>query len=136
MAIANEMVLNVAQESLWGFSDRWPFWRAWRQLVWVVCLLPVIFPMIPMTVSLFTVGQIARQQEFRNAFIYGLSIIAILFHCRGLAVAAIQGPESCELASDHNWAPNLFFSSGFSSSLPWLFKGSLRFRFFHLSNKV
>lgn len=70
-------------------------------------LTPCVFPMIPMTVSFFTGRAESRSGGIRNAFIYGLSIIAI-YTIAGTAVAAIQGPEFANWLATH-WLPNLFF---------------------------
>lgn len=70
-------------------------------------LTPCVFPMIPMTVSFFTGRAGSKATGIRNAFIYGLSIIAI-YTVAGTAVAAIQGPEFANWLATH-WVPNLFF---------------------------
>ncbi|EMS34703.1 Cytochrome c-type biogenesis protein DsbD, protein-disulfide reductase [Mariniradius saccharolyticus AK6] len=70
-------------------------------------LTPCVFPMIPMTVTFFTGRAKSRAVGIRNAFIYGLSIIAI-YTIAGTAVAAIQGPEFANWLSTH-WVPNVFF---------------------------
>lgn len=70
-------------------------------------LTPCVFPMIPMTVTFFTGRSKSRVIGIRNAFIYGLSIIAI-YTIAGTAVAAIQGPEFANWLSTH-WVPNVFF---------------------------
>jgi thiol:disulfide interchange protein DsbD len=70
-------------------------------------LTPCVFPMIPMTVTFFTGRAKSRAVGIRNAFIYGLSIIAI-YTIAGTAVAAIQGPEFANWLSTH-WIPNVFF---------------------------
>ncbi|WP_296702108.1 cytochrome c biogenesis protein CcdA [Algoriphagus sp.] len=70
-------------------------------------LTPCVFPMIPMTVTFFTGRSTARAVGIRQAFIYGLSIIAI-YTIAGTAVAAIQGPEFANWLATH-WLPNLFF---------------------------
>ncbi|MBN3581522.1 thioredoxin family protein [Algoriphagus aestuarii] len=70
-------------------------------------LTPCVFPMIPMTVTFFTGRNKSRATGIRQAFIYGLSIIAI-YTVAGTAVAAIQGPEFANWLATH-WLPNLFF---------------------------
>jgi len=88
-------------ESLWGFM-------VLAFLAGLAALLtPCVFPMIPMTVSFFTGRAKSRAQGIRQAFIYGISIIAI-YTIAGTAVAAIQGPEFANWLATH-WAPNLFF---------------------------
>jgi len=88
-------------ESLWGFM-------VLAFLAGLAALLtPCVFPMIPMTVSFFTGRAKSRAQGIRQAFVYGVSIIAI-YTIAGTAVAAIQGPEFANWLATH-WAPNLFF---------------------------
>nr|WP_245588148.1 cytochrome c biogenesis protein CcdA [Algoriphagus terrigena] len=88
-------------ESLWGFM-------VLAFLAGLAALLtPCVFPMIPMTVSFFTGRAKSRAQGIRQAFVYGISIIAI-YTIAGTAVAAIQGPEFANWLATH-WAPNLFF---------------------------
>ncbi|WP_394801471.1 protein-disulfide reductase DsbD family protein [Belliella filtrata] len=70
-------------------------------------LTPCVFPMIPMTVTFFTGRSKSRAAGIKNAFVYGLSIIAI-YTIAGTAVAAIQGPEFANWLSTH-WVPNIFF---------------------------
>ncbi len=88
-------------ESLWGFM-------VLAFLAGLAALLtPCVFPMIPMTVSFFTGRAKSRTQGIRQAFIYGISIIAI-YTVAGTAVAAIQGPEFANWLATH-WVPNVFF---------------------------
>lgn len=88
-------------ESLWGFIVL-AFLAGLAALV-----TPCVFPMIPMTVSFFTGRSKSRVQGIRQAFIYGISIIAI-YTVAGTAVAAIQGPEFANWLATH-WIPNVFF---------------------------
>jgi thiol:disulfide interchange protein DsbD len=88
-------------ESLWGFM-------VLAFLAGLAALItPCVFPMIPMTVSFFTGRSKSRGQGIRQAFIYGISIIAI-YTVAGTAVAAIQGPEFANWLATH-WIPNVFF---------------------------
>jgi thiol:disulfide interchange protein DsbD len=88
-------------ESLWGFM-------LLAFLAGLAALLtPCVFPMIPMTVSFFTGRTKKRAEGIRQAFIYGISIVAI-YTIAGTAVAAIQGPEFANWLATH-WVPNLFF---------------------------
>ncbi len=88
-------------ESLWGFI-------VLAFLAGLAALItPCVFPMIPMTVSFFTGRSKSRSQGIRQAFIYGISIIAI-YTIAGTAVAAIQGPEFANWLATH-WVPNVFF---------------------------
>lgn len=74
-------------------------------------LTPCVFPMIPMTVTFFTGRATSKFQGYRNAFIYGFSIIAI-YTIAGTIVAAVQGPEFANWLSTH-WLPNIFFFAVF-----------------------
>ncbi|WP_162419302.1 protein-disulfide reductase DsbD family protein [Cyclobacterium roseum] len=74
-------------------------------------LTPCVFPMIPMTVTFFTGRANSKFQGYRNAFIYGFSIIAI-YTIAGTIVAAVQGPEFANWLSTH-WLPNIFFFAVF-----------------------
>lgn len=88
-------------ESLWGFM-------VLAFLAGLAALItPCVFPMIPMTVSFFTGRSKKRSEGIRQAFIYGISIIAI-YTIAGTAVAAIQGPEFANWLATH-WIPNVFF---------------------------
>ena len=88
-------------ESLWGFM-------VLAFLAGLAALItPCVFPMIPMTVSFFTGRSKKRSEGIRQAFIYGISIIAI-YTIAGTAVAAIQGPEFANWLATH-WVPNVFF---------------------------
>ena len=98
---AQEFSTEVEGDSLWGFM-------VLAFLAGLAALLtPCVFPMIPMTVSFFTGRAKSRSQGVRQAFIYGISIIAI-YTVAGTAVAAIQGPEFANWLATH-WVPNLFF---------------------------
>jgi thiol:disulfide interchange protein DsbD len=67
--------------------------------------------MIPMTVSFFTGRGKSKMEGYRNAFIYGFSIIAI-YTVAGTILAAVQGPEFANWLSTH-WVPNVFFFAVF-----------------------
>lgn len=70
-------------------------------------LTPCVFPMIPMTVSFFTKQSKNKAVGFRNAIIYGISIIAI-YVILGTVVTAIFGADSLNALSTNVWF-NLFF---------------------------
>ena len=91
--------------SLWGF-----FVIAF--LAGLVGLLtPCVFPMIPMTVSIFTKFSSSRAEGLRKAGFYGFSIIAI-YTIIGTIISRINGPEFANFLSTH-WAPNLLFFAVF-----------------------
>lgn len=99
--IAQDFTAEGETESLWGFM-------VLAFLAGLAALItPCVFPMIPMTVSFFTGRSKKRSEGIRQAFIYGISIIAI-YTVAGTAVAAIQGPEFANWLATH-WIPNVFF---------------------------
>lgn len=72
---------------------------------------PCVFPMVPMTVSLFTSGNDSRQRGIFKALVYGASIIAI-YVLVGVLVSALLGEDGPNLISTH-WLPNLIFFAVF-----------------------
>lgn len=100
-ATPEEITLEQPEESLIGFM----FIAFLAGLA--ALLTPCVFPMIPMTVTFFTGRGKNKLEGYRNAFIYGFSIIAI-YTIAGTLLAAIQGPEFANWLSTH-WLPNVFF---------------------------
>lgn len=98
---SEEITLEQPEESLIGFM----FIAFLAGLA--ALLTPCVFPMIPMTVTFFTGRGKNKMEGYRNAFIYGFSIIAI-YTIAGTLLAAIQGPEFANWLSTH-WLPNVFF---------------------------
>ena len=72
---------------------------------------PCVFPMVPMTVSLFTSGNDSRQRGIFKALVYGASIIGI-YVLVGVLVAALLGEDGPNLIATH-WLPNLIFFAVF-----------------------
>ena len=68
---------------------------------------PCVFPMVPMTVSLFTSGSDSRQRGIFKALVYGASIIGI-YVLVGVLVSALLGEDGPNLISTH-WLPNVIF---------------------------
>ena len=68
---------------------------------------PCVFPMVPMTVSLFTSGNDSRQRGIFKALVYGASIIAI-YVLMGVLVSVLLGEDGPNLIATH-WIPNLIF---------------------------
>ncbi len=68
---------------------------------------PCVYPMMPMTVSLFTSGNDSRKRGILKAFVYGLSII-VIYVLVGVVVAALLGESGPNLIATH-WLPNLIF---------------------------
>lgn len=72
-------------------------------------LMPCIFPMIPMTVSFFTKQSKTKAEGIKNAFIYGISIIAI-YVILGSLITAIFGAEALNELSTSVWFNLIFFA--------------------------
>jgi thiol:disulfide interchange protein len=71
-------------------------------------LTPCVFPMIPMTVSLFSKGKNKSKKEgIKNAVIFGLSII-VIYVSLGLFITLTFGADALNLLSTH-WLMNLAF---------------------------
>jgi thiol:disulfide interchange protein len=68
---------------------------------------PCVFPMVPMTVSLFTSGNDSRQRGIFKALVYGASIIAI-YVLMGVLVSVLLGEDGPNLIATH-WLPNMIF---------------------------
>jgi thiol:disulfide interchange protein DsbD len=74
----------------------------------VALLTPCVFPMIPMTVSLFSKGKDrSKSESIKNALIFGGSII-VIYVSLGLLITATFGASSLNLLSTH-WLMNLTF---------------------------
>lgn len=71
-------------------------------------LTPCVFPMIPMTVSFFTKQSKNPAQGKRNAFVFGISIIAIYVFL-GLAITAVFGADALNSLSTNPWFNIIFF---------------------------
>ncbi|WP_339925544.1 cytochrome c biogenesis protein CcdA [uncultured Cyclobacterium sp.] len=103
--VGEKITLEQPKESLIGFM-------LIAFLAGLAALLtPCVFPMIPMTVTFFTGKGKSKMEGYRNAFIYGFSIIAI-YTIAGTVLAAVQGPEFANWLSTH-WIPNVFFFAVF-----------------------
>lgn len=72
-------------------------------------LTPCVFPLIPLTVSFFTVNKSNSKQGrgFSKALLYGLFII-LIYVVAGSIVARVNGPEFANWLSTH-WLPNVLF---------------------------
>ncbi|MBK8485153.1 MAG: thioredoxin family protein [Saprospiraceae bacterium] len=68
-------------------------------------LTPCVFPMIPLTVSFFT--KETKRKGFRNALIYGLSII-VIYVAIGILITAVFGATALNELST-NWIANTLF---------------------------
>ncbi|HVD98192.1 MAG TPA: cytochrome c biogenesis protein CcdA [Cytophagaceae bacterium] len=73
----------------------------------IALLTPCVYPMVPMTVSLFTKRSEHRSHAVFKAFIYGLSIV-VIYSLLGLIPATIYGVEYANLLSTH-WLTNIIF---------------------------
>lgn len=75
-------------------------------------LTPCVFPMIPMTVSLFSKGKKSKSEGVKNALIFGASII-VIYVALGLLITLTFGENALNLLSTH-WLMNLTFFALFS----------------------
>lgn len=71
-------------------------------------LMPCIFPMIPLTVSMFTKQSKSKGEGVGKAFIYGLSII-IIYVLLGLLATVLFGPSVLNEMSTNPWVNLAFF---------------------------
>jgi thiol:disulfide interchange protein len=74
-------------------------------------LTPCVYPLIPMTVSLFTNSGDSRERGILKAVVYGASIIGI-YTLVGVLVVKLLGEEGPNLIATH-WLPNLLFFTVF-----------------------
>ncbi|WP_333662194.1 protein-disulfide reductase DsbD family protein [Chishuiella changwenlii] len=72
-------------------------------------LMPCIFPMIPLTVSMFTKQSKSKTEGIGKAFIYGLSII-IIYVVLGLIATVSFGPSFLNEMSTNPWVNLGFFA--------------------------
>ncbi|MDO5655899.1 MAG: cytochrome c biogenesis protein CcdA [Flavobacteriaceae bacterium] len=71
-------------------------------------LMPCIFPMIPLTVSMFTKQSKSRGKGITKAIIYGVSII-VIYVLLGLVITAIFGPSALNALATNPWVNIAFF---------------------------
>jgi thiol:disulfide interchange protein DsbD len=71
----------------------------------VAVLMPCVYPMLPMTVSLFSQGSRSRRETVLRAAVYGLSIVGI-YTGAGVLLSLLFGADTANLISSH-WLPNL-----------------------------
>ncbi|MFV0186943.1 thioredoxin family protein [Empedobacter falsenii] len=71
-------------------------------------LMPCIFPMIPLTVSMFTKQSKSKGEGVGKAFFYGLSII-VIYVALGLLATVIFGPSVLNEMSTNPWVNLAFF---------------------------
>ena len=71
-------------------------------------LMPCIFPMIPLTVSMFTKQSKSKGEGVGKAFIYGLSII-VIYVALGLLATIVFGPSVLNEMSTNPWVNLAFF---------------------------
>ncbi|UYZ63148.1 protein-disulfide reductase DsbD family protein [Hymenobacter weizhouensis] len=71
----------------------------------VAVLMPCVYPMLPMTISLFTKQSRSRGEAVAKALVYGLSIVAI-YTGVGVVLSLVFGADAANLISSH-WLPNL-----------------------------
>lgn len=71
-------------------------------------LMPCIFPMIPLTVSMFTKQSKTRGSGITKALIYGVSII-VIYVALGLLITAIFGAGALNALATNPWVNIAFF---------------------------
>lgn len=71
-------------------------------------LMPCIFPMIPLTVSMFTKQSKSKGEGIGKAFVYGLSII-VIYVALGLLATVVFGPSVLNEMSTNPWVNLAFF---------------------------
>lgn len=70
-------------------------------------LTPCVFPMVPMTVSLFTKSSKTKKQAVLKAVVYGLSIV-LIYTTLGVVPALFLGSDYANFLSTH-WLTNIIF---------------------------
>lgn len=74
----------------------------------IALLTPCVFPMIPMTVSLFSKGKDKKKGDgIKNALLFGASIV-VIYVSLGLIITAVFGADALNQFSTH-WLTNLAF---------------------------
>jgi thiol:disulfide interchange protein len=92
-----------------GARSHWTiFWLSFLA-GFAALLTPCVFPMIPMTVSFFTKQSKTKASGFRNAILYGISII-VIYVILGTVVTAVFGADVLNALSTNPWF-NLFFAA-------------------------
>lgn len=95
-----------------GKNDKKGLWETFLAGVLgglLALVMPCIFPMIPLTVSLFTKQSKARGEGITKALIYGLSIILIFISVAALATL-IAGPSALNEFATNPWVNLAFFA--------------------------
>jgi len=95
------LIANVRSEGLWMFLLG-AFGAGLLAL-----MTPCVYPLIPMTVTMFTNQRGSRRKGITNALVYGLSIVGI-YTLIGLVFSSIFGADSANFFSTH-WIPNVIF---------------------------
>lgn len=71
-------------------------------------LMPCIFPMIPLTVSMFTKQSKSRSSGISKALIYGISII-VIYVLLGMLITMVFGPSALNALATNPWVNIAFF---------------------------
>lgn len=76
----------------------------------IALVMPCIFPMIPLTVSLFTKQKKqSKAQGIKKALIYGLSIV-LIFVAAATVITWVAGPSALNEFSTNPWVNLIFFA--------------------------
>lgn len=115
-ASASRGRMEAPQKGLWQLileSFAWGF---------AAIFTPCVFPMIPLTVSVFTKQQNAntsRASGIRKAIFYGLSIVFI-YTFLGILLSVLIGPEAMQRVANNPWVNVIFFLLLFLFGLSFL----------------
>jgi thiol:disulfide interchange protein DsbD len=116
-AAATSAVLNApndasvaAADSGCGNQDLWRLFLLCLGAGFIAVLTPCVFPMVPLTVSIFTKrGSPTRAQGIRNALSYSLSIIAI-YTLLGILLSVLFGANILRDIANNPWFNLAFFA--------------------------
>ncbi len=106
-ATAPAFIADTA-ESIAGSRSLWIFFFIAFAGGLAGLLTPCVFPMIPMTVSFFMQKQSGRINSIINAFVFGISIIAI-YTSLGLLVSLTSVGAGFANQLTSHWLPNMIF---------------------------
>jgi thiol:disulfide interchange protein len=70
--------------------------------------MPCIFPLLPMTISYFSKGQLSKAESFKKAGMYGLSIV-IIYTAIAILPSMLMGSERVNNWLSTHWLPNALF---------------------------
>jgi thiol:disulfide interchange protein DsbD len=104
-AARQEVVAAPAAAKSKAALSLWEYLLLASSLGLVAVLMPCVYPMLPMTISLFSQGSRSRQETVFKAVVYGLSIVTI-YTGVGVLLSLLFGADTANLISSH-WLPNI-----------------------------